>query len=251
MIARRHMYDFGTTREHLAAVAVKNHANGALNPGCAHAQGHHPGAGHERQAHRRTAESLRLLADQRRRGRRDSGAARTRRANSRTSRCACWASRRRRISWRSTRKPTSPPFPRCGARRRRPTDGRGDGRATSNSPNCTIASPSPKSSPWRIWDSCARGAGRAVRLRRLHQRAHGARPINASGGLKSKGHPVGATGVAQICDLVQQIRCEAGDAQLTRHALGLAQNLGGSGATCVVTILGNDMRTRRGLYRKP
>ena len=32
MIARRHMYEFGTTREHLAAVAVKNHANGALNP---------------------------------------------------------------------------------------------------------------------------------------------------------------------------------------------------------------------------
>jgi len=63
-------------------------------------------------------------------------------------------------------------------------------------------------------------------------------PINASGGLKSKGHPVGATGAAQICDVVQQLRCEAGDRQLTRHGLGLAQNLGGSGATCVVTILG-------------
>ena len=63
-------------------------------------------------------------------------------------------------------------------------------------------------------------------------------PINASGGLKSKGHPVGATGVAQICDLVQQIRCEAGERQLKRHSVGLAQNLGGSGATCVVTILG-------------
>jgi acetyl-CoA C-acetyltransferase len=65
----------------------------------------------------------------------------------------------------------------------------------------------------------------------------GARPINASGGLKSKGHPVGATGVAQICDLVLQMRGEAGAAQLARHSLGLAQNLGGSGATCVVSIL--------------
>jgi acetyl-CoA C-acetyltransferase len=56
--------------------------------------------------------------------------------------------------------------------------------------------------------------------------------------LKSKGHPVGATGVGQICDLVLQMRGEAGDWQIARHSLGLAQNLGGSGATCVVSILG-------------
>jgi acetyl-CoA C-acetyltransferase len=66
----------------------------------------------------------------------------------------------------------------------------------------------------------------------------GERPVNTSGGLKSKGHPVGATGVAQICDLVLQMRCEAGERQIPRHSIGLAQNLGGSGATCVVTILG-------------
>ncbi len=65
----------------------------------------------------------------------------------------------------------------------------------------------------------------------------GKMPINASGGLKSKGHPVGATGAAQICDVVQQFRCEAGERQLVRHSLGLAQNLGGSGATCVVSML--------------
>jgi acetyl-CoA C-acetyltransferase len=55
--------------------------------------------------------------------------------------------------------------------------------------------------------------------------------------LKSKGHPVGATGVGQICDVVQQIRGEAGERQLKRNTLGLAQNLGGSGATSVITIL--------------
>jgi acetyl-CoA C-acetyltransferase len=55
--------------------------------------------------------------------------------------------------------------------------------------------------------------------------------------LKAKGHPVGATGVGQICDLALQIRGEAGKLQLPRHELGLAQNLGGSGATAVVTIL--------------
>jgi acetyl-CoA C-acetyltransferase len=66
----------------------------------------------------------------------------------------------------------------------------------------------------------------------------GTLPVNTSGGLKSKGHPVGATGVGQICDLVLQIRGEAGERQVPRHNIGLAQNLGGSGATAVVTILG-------------
>ena len=65
----------------------------------------------------------------------------------------------------------------------------------------------------------------------------GSMPLNASGGLKSKGHPVGATGAAQICDVVQQLRGEAGERQLARHKIGLAQNLGGSGGTCVVSIL--------------
>jgi acetyl-CoA C-acetyltransferase len=67
---------------------------------------------------------------------------------------------------------------------------------------------------------------------------NGSRPVNASGGLKSKGHPVGATGAAQICEVVQQIRGEAGPRQVKRNRVGLAQNLGGSGATSVVTILG-------------
>jgi acetyl-CoA C-acetyltransferase len=44
--------------------------------------------------------------------------------------------------------------------------------------------------------------------------------------------------VAQLCDLVQQIRGEAGERQVARHELALAQNLGGSGASAVVTILG-------------
>ena len=63
-------------------------------------------------------------------------------------------------------------------------------------------------------------------------------PVNTSGGLKAKGHPVGATGVGQICDVVQQIRGEADERQVNRNSLGLAQNLGGSGATSVITILG-------------
>jgi acetyl-CoA C-acetyltransferase len=65
----------------------------------------------------------------------------------------------------------------------------------------------------------------------------GLRPVNTSGGLKAKGHPVGATGVAQLCDVALQLRGEAGERQVARHEIGLAQNLGGSGASAVVTIL--------------
>lgn len=61
-------------------------------------------------------------------------------------------------------------------------------------------------------------------------------PINASGGLKSKGHPVGATGVAQVCEVFWQLRDEAGERQLNGVSTGLTQNLGGSGATAVVGV---------------
>jgi acetyl-CoA C-acetyltransferase len=62
-------------------------------------------------------------------------------------------------------------------------------------------------------------------------------PINPSGGLKSKGHPVGATGVAQICEVVTQLRGEAGDRQIKNAKTGMTQNMGGSGGSCVVHIL--------------
>jgi acetyl-CoA C-acetyltransferase len=62
-------------------------------------------------------------------------------------------------------------------------------------------------------------------------------PINTSGGLKSKGHPVGATGAAQIVALVEQFRGEKGACQVEGAKVGLAQNMGGSGGSCVVTIL--------------
>jgi acetyl-CoA C-acetyltransferase len=62
-------------------------------------------------------------------------------------------------------------------------------------------------------------------------------PINASGGLKSKGHPVGATGVAQIVEITEQLRGEAGGRQVKNARVGLAQNMGGSGGSSVVHIL--------------
>ena len=67
----------------------------------------------------------------------------------------------------------------------------------------------------------------------------GDRPINTSGGLKSKGHPVGASGVGQVIEVYHQLRYEAGERQLNKPDLeiGLTHNVGGTGGTCVVNIL--------------
>lgn len=63
-------------------------------------------------------------------------------------------------------------------------------------------------------------------------------PINTSGGLKSCGHPVGATGIKQIVEIAKQFNEEAGDRQIKNDKkFGLAHNVGGSGATAVVSIL--------------
>lgn len=62
-------------------------------------------------------------------------------------------------------------------------------------------------------------------------------PINPSGGLKAKGHPVGATGLAQICELFWQINGEGGKRQVDSAKVGLAHNIGGFGNNALVTIL--------------
>jgi acetyl-CoA C-acetyltransferase len=64
----------------------------------------------------------------------------------------------------------------------------------------------------------------------------GERPVNTSGGLKSKGHPVGATGVAQVIEIVKQLRGEAGERQVDKARTGMTQNMGGSGASTLVHI---------------
>jgi acetyl-CoA C-acetyltransferase len=63
-------------------------------------------------------------------------------------------------------------------------------------------------------------------------------PISTMGGLKSRGHPVGATGVYQIVEAAQQLTGEAGANQVRGARLGMTQNIGGSGATIVTHILG-------------
>ncbi|MBE9574350.1 MAG: hypothetical protein IMF20_04370 [Proteobacteria bacterium] len=70
-------------------------------------------------------------------------------------------------------------------------------------------------------------------------RRDGPMPVNTSGGLKCKGHPVGATGIGQLFEVWKQLRGEAGERQVPKKDLriGAAHNLGGTGGTCTFTIL--------------
>lgn len=68
-------------------------------------------------------------------------------------------------------------------------------------------------------------------------RLDGCLPVNPSGGLKAKGHPIGATGTAQIVELTSQLRGDAGDRQVDDAETALAHNLGGDAATTIITIM--------------
>src|SRR5229473_334282 len=237
MIARRHMYQFGTTREHLAAVAVKNHANGALNP-----DAHMRKIITMEQAlnGRPVAEPLglydcSLVSD---------GAAavllmpadRARDFTNKPVRILGVAQASDFVALDQKPDITTFPAVRRAAQKAYAMAGVGpkDIQFAELHDCFTIA----EIVALEDLEFVERGGGGPYEASGATART-GEKPINASGGLKSKGHPVGATGVAQLCDLVAQIRCEAGDMQLKRNSLGLAQNLGGSGASCVVSILGN------------
>jgi acetyl-CoA acetyltransferase len=88
-------------------------------------------------------------------------------------------------------------------------------------------------------------AGEGVRLLRGgHTRLGGRVPVNTCGGLVRKGHPIGATGLAQIHELTLQLRGTAGPRQVQGARLGLAENGGGfigsDSAAIVVTVLGRE-----------
>ena len=80
--------------------------------------------------------------------------------------------------------------------------------------------------------------GQGVRLAQEGEITLGSRiPICTMGGLKARGHPVGATGLYQVVEVVQQLRGQAGPNQIEDASLGMAQNIGGSGATVITHIL--------------
>ncbi len=68
----------------------------------------------------------------------------------------------------------------------------------------------------------------------------GSLPVNPDGGLKAKGHPIGATGVSMICEVVNQLRGDGGERQVPGADIGLTHNLGGIGQYCFVNVLRKD-----------
>ncbi|MBV9406506.1 MAG: thiolase domain-containing protein [Acidobacteriaceae bacterium] len=236
MIARRHMYQYGTTREHLAAVAVKNHANGAKNP-----------LAHMRKvitleqalAGKPVAEPLTvydcsLISD---------GAAavvivpadQAHRYTSRFARVLAVAQTSDHVALDTKSDITMFPAVKSAGEKAYAMAGLGPKQIDlAELHDCFTIAEIVASEDLGFARKGEGGPFAAAGCSTIN----GTLPINTSGGLKSKGHPVGATGVGQICDVVMQLRGDAGDRQVARRRTGLAQNLGGSGATCVVTILG-------------
>jgi len=236
MIARRHMYEYGTTREHLAAVAVKNHAHGFKNP-----------AAHLRKlitleqalAGKMIADPLTiydcsLVSD---------GAAavvivpleRASEFTRKPARVLGIAQTSDHLALDQKESITTFGAVRAAGEKAYKMAGlsAADVQFAELHDCFTIA----EIVATEDLGFCPKGEGGPYAAQGATSLG-GARPVNTSGGLKSKGHPVGATGAAQICDIVIQIRGEAGERQVARNEIGLAQNLGGSGATAVVTILG-------------
>lgn len=231
MVARRHMHQYGTRREHLAAVAVKNHYNASLNP----------------QAHLKKVITL----EQALAGKvvaepftifdcslvSDGAAAIWISASESPIRVAACAQASGPVALAGKRDITTLEATRLAAAKAYAQAGIGASDVDlAEVHDCfTIAEliamedlgfvAAGQSGPWVAGGVTGIG---------------GQLPVNTSGGLKAKGHPIGATGVAQICDLAIQMRGQAGERQVARHRTGLAQNLGGSGATSVVTILRKD-----------
>jgi len=235
MIARRHMHEFGTTREQIAQVAVKNHKHGALNPN----------AQFQREIDLATvlkaqpvAEPLGMfdcapLSD---------GAAavvlcsmdRARSYTTKPIRIAASTQASDTLALHSRASITSFQATQVAARR-------AFNFAQKTPEQVQVAEVHDNFSIAEILAIEDLGffpKGQGGKATMDGETALGGKvAVNTSGGLKARGFPFGATGVAQIVELVQQLRGEAGRRQVPDATLGLAQNTGGTGATVVVSLL--------------
>ncbi len=232
ILARVHMREFGTTEEDMAAVAVKNHYHATLNP---NAQFHTAVTVDQVMRSSKVADPLKLLdcspiSD---------GAAAVVLSTKRTKRSVeviasvvatdtlGLAQRKSLTELSATQKASEKAYTLAGM------DAKDIDVAEVH--DCfTIAEilatedlgffPKGKAA-----SAIQRGSATIGKAKRV--------VVNPSGGLKGCGHPVGATGVKQIAELVEQLRGNAGARQVKKARVGLAHNVGGSGATAVVHIL--------------
>ncbi len=237
MMARAHMERWGTTREQLAAVAVKNHHNGTLNP---NAQFHREVTPAEVAGATMVAAPLTILdcspitdgaaalvladMDTARRLARGRPLVRIAGIGAATDRIAL----HNRPDVAALPATTSAVQKALAMAGKTPAD-----IQLAEVHDCfTIA----EIMVLEALGLCEPGQGGPLAL--SGATALGGRiPVNTSGGLKAKGHPVGATGVAQVAEITAQLRGEAGARQVARHDVGLTQNMGGTGASAVVHVL--------------
>lgn len=238
MFARRHMHDFGTTRAQLTAVAVKNHHYGAQNP---LAMFRKPVSAEKAEGSESVATPLNVYDCC---------------ANADGAACVILVSERRA---RGLKRPpvwlagmgcatASASILRRGSLTSIPSAAHAatEAYAMAGVPpdrvrvadvhDCfSIA----EIMAYEDLGFCARGAGGAFAEER--QGWIGGRvPVNVDGGLKAKGHPVGATGVSMTCEIVKQLRGEAGERQVPNADVGLTHNVGGIGQYCFVQVLARD-----------
>jgi acetyl-CoA C-acetyltransferase len=234
LIARAHMQTHGTTLEDLAAVSVKNHRHGALNP---KAQFRQKVTAEQVMTSSMVADPLRLLhcspvSD---------GAAAV---------LLCPLDRAKEFTKRPIKIRASGMASSAMALADRKDPAFLDAVNLAGNRAYEMARLGPRDIDvaevhdcFAIAELCVLEAlcftergGAGVATRAGETTIDGRIPINTSGGLKSKGHPVGATGVAQVIEIVEQLRGEAGERQVEDAAVGLTQNMGGSGASAVVHI---------------
>jgi acetyl-CoA C-acetyltransferase len=220
MIAQRHAYEYGTTREHLAAVAVKNHGHGALNPK-AHFQ--RPITSDQVLRATPVADPLGILdccplSD---------GAA------------ALVISKRDEPRPRDVRLRACELVSGTYADDRPLTEFETTPRAAAAAYEEAGIGPD-EIDLWELHDCftiaevvhtedlglCGKGEGGEY-IASGATGIGGEHPVNVSGGLKAKGHPVGATGVGQLVELTTQVRGEAGARQVEGARAGLAHCMGG------------------------
>jgi acetyl-CoA C-acetyltransferase len=235
MMARRHMHDFGTTREQLAHVAVKNHAHGALNP---QAQFRRPIRLESVLGAAEVASPLGMLdcapiSD---------GAAavvlcsgdRARRLPGQHLRVSASAQAGDTLSLGSRRSLTAFDATRVAMENALKLAGRS--RAEIDLAEVHDVTTIGEILAVEDLGFCKKGEG--GRMAESGRTAlSGELPVNTSGGLKARGHPLGATGIAQIIELSAQLGGKAGKRQVKDARVGLAHNVGGAGATAFVHIL--------------
>ncbi|MEE8565600.1 MAG: thiolase domain-containing protein [Candidatus Thermoplasmatota archaeon] len=235
MIANRHMYEYGTTRENLAQVAIKNHANGALNPFAQYQR-------EIKMEHVLNAATVAYplgLFD--------------------CSPVTDGAAALVLCSLEKAKKFTEKPVKIIASGQASDSLALHERRDICTLDSTVIAAKKAYKQAnitqkdidlaevhdcFTIAEICAiedlgfvkKGEGGKAVEENITT-LNGSLPVNTSGGLKSKGHPVGATGVAQIVEIVKQLRGEADKRQVKDAEIGLAHNVGGSGATCTVHIL--------------